>query len=193
MSITVFLLAILSAALINNVILTKFLGICPFLGVSNKLEGAIGMSGAVTFVLLISSIVTWLLYNFILVPLEITYMSTISFILIIAALVQLVELILKKYSVKLYELLGVYLPLITTNCVILGVANESVAGNYGFMQNLANALGSGIGFGLIIITFSAVRVKLDNKAVPAAFSGVPISLIVAAFMALAFSGLGGVL
>ncbi len=200
MSIYTFLAAIISAMLINNVVLMQFLGICPFLGVSKKIEASIGMSAAVAFVMLIATIVTWPLYTFVLIPLEITYLSTIAFILIIASLVQLVEMILKKHSVSLYKALGVYLPLITTNCAILGVANANVLipvenGNYfaTFGIVMATTIGAALGFGLVMFAFSAVRERLDSLDIPEAFKGVPISLVVAGCMSLAFIGLGGLL
>lgn len=200
MTIYTFLAAIISAMLINNVVLMQFLGICPFLGVSKKVEASIGMSAAVAFVMIIATIVTWPLYTFVLVPLGIEFLSTIAFILIIASLVQLVELVLKKHSPSLYKSLGVYLPLITTNCAILGVANSNVlitvegASNIAlFGLVLATTLGTALGFGLIMFAFSSIREHLDNSDIPAAFKGVPISLVVAGCMSLAFIGLGGLI
>lgn len=200
MSIYTFLAAIISSMLINNVVLMQFLGICPFLGVSKKVEASVGMSAAVAFVMMIATIVTWPLYTFVLVPYEIEFLSTIAFILIIASLVQLVEMILKKHSPSLYKSLGVYLPLITTNCAILGVANSNVlieidgASNLAvFGVVLATTLGTALGFGLIMFSFSSIRERLDNLDVPKAFQGVPISLIVAGCMSLAFIGLGGLI
>ena len=193
MTLPVFLTAIISAMLVNNIILSQFLGICPFLGVSKKMESSMGMSAAVAFVMLLASIVTWPLYHYVLIPNEIAFMSTITFILVIASLVQLVEMFLKKYSSSLYKSLGVYLPLITTNCAILGVANNNVALNYGFDVSMYTAIGSAAGFALVIIAFTAMREQLESKAIPDAFKGVPISLVVASFMALAFSGLAGLI
>lgn len=200
MTIYTFLAAIISAMLINNVVLMQFLGICPFLGVSKKIEASVGMSAAVAFVMLIATIVTWPLYTFVLVPLELEFLKTIVFILIIASLVQLVEMILKKHSPSLYKSLGVYLPLITTNCAILGVANSNVlievtgASNLAvFGLVLATTLGTALGFGLVMFSFSSIRERLDNLDIPEAFKGVPISLIVAGCMSLAFIGLGGLI
>lgn len=200
MTIYTFLAAIISAMLINNVVLMQFLGICPFLGVSKKIEASVGMSAAVAFVMLIATIVTWPLYTFILVPLEIEFLSTIAFILVIASLVQLVEMILKKHSPSLYKSLGVYLPLITTNCAILGVANSNVLIEVPGASQLAvfglviaTTLGTALGFGLIMFSFSSIRERLDNLDIPEAFKGVPISLVVAGCMSLAFIGLGGLI
>ncbi len=200
MSITVFFVAIISSMLINNVILMRFLGVCPFLGVSKKTESAVGMSVAVMFVMVIASIVTYLLYYYVLEPNGITYISTIAFILVIASLVQLVEMFIKKVSKKLYKSLGIYLPLITTNCAILGVAETNIASNYatdyGVLQGLfvasTAAFGTALGFGLIIFAFSSIRERLDGANVPEAWKGVPISLVIAGIMALAFLGLGGI-
>ncbi|MBL0701768.1 MAG: RnfABCDGE type electron transport complex subunit A [Spiroplasma sp.] len=193
MNLATLLAAIISAMLINNIILAQFLGICPFLGVSKKMEASVGMSAAVTFVMLLAALVTWPIYNFILVPAEIEFMATITFILIIASLVQLVEMFLKKYSSSLYKTLGVYLPLITTNCAILGVANNNVALQLKFGPSMATALGAALGFSLVIIAFTAMREKLEGKNIPVPFAGVPISLIIAAFMAIAFTGLAGLI
>jgi len=200
MSITVFFVAIISSMLINNVILLRFLGICPFLGVSKKTETAVGMSAAVMFVMVVASIVTYLLYYYVLEPNGITYISTIAFILIIASLVQLVEIFLKRVSKKLYKSLGIYLPLITTNCAILGVAEIIIANNYpsdyGVLQGLyvaaTTAFGTALGFALVIFAFSSIRERLDSADVPEAWKGAPISLVIAGIMALAFLGLGGI-
>ncbi len=180
-------------AFINNVVLMQFLGICPFLGVSKKIESSLGMSGAVAFVMVIASIVAWLIYNFILVPFQIEYLSTITFILVIASLVQFVELVIKKILPSLYKNLGVYLPLITTNCAILGVASSNIINNYNLFETILTALGSALGFGLVMFAFSAIREHLELANVPVAFKGVPISLVVAGMMALAFSGLSGLI
>lgn len=193
MTVTTFLAGLISAMLINNVILMQFLGICPFLGVSKKMESSIGMSAAVGFVMMLASIVTWLVYNYILLPAGIEFMETIAFILIIASLVQLVEMFLKKNSKALYQSLGVYLPLITTNCAILGIAQINISSELSFMMMIANALGSALGFALVIIAFTAIRERLDGKKVSVYFKGVPISLVVASFMSLAFMGLSGVI
>ncbi len=200
MTIYTFLAAIISAMLINNVILMQFLGICPFLGVSKKIESALGMSGAVAFVMIMATLVTWPIYKFVLVPLEIEFIQTIVFILVIASLVQLVELVLKKHSPNLYKTLGVYLPLITTNCAILGVAsanvlieapNGSTLAEFGLV--ISTTLGSALGFGIVMFAFSSIRERLDNSDLPESFKGVPASLVIAGCMSLAFFGLGGLI
>ena len=188
-----FLLGILNAMLINNVILSRFYGICPFLGVSKKPSSALGMGVAVIAVILLAAIITWPIYNFILVPAGIAFMDLITYILVIAALVQLIEMIIKKYSPSLYKALGVYLPLITTNCAVLGVAIGNTDQGLSFADSMANALGTGIGFALVIFIFSTIRVRLDSANVPKAFKGVPIALITAALMALAMLGLSGMI
>lgn len=188
-----FVLGILNAMLINNVILSRFYGICPFLGVSKKPSAALGMGVAVIAVIMLASIITWPIYNFILVPAKIAFMDLITYILVIAALVQLIEMIIKKYSPSLYKALGVYLPLITTNCAVLGVAIGNTDQGLSFADSMANALGTGIGFALVIFIFSTIRVRLDSANVPKAFKGVPIALITAALMALAMLGLSGMI
>jgi electron transport complex protein RnfA len=201
MSFTVFATAIISAMLINNVILMQFLGICPFLGVSKRSSSAIGMSAAVLFVMVIASAVTYALYDLVLYPYDIPYISTIAFILVIASLVQLVEMIIKKYSKPLYKSLGIYLPLITTNCAILGISEGNIANIWsetmpfwdGFFQAVSTAIGTGLGFGLIIFAFSSIREKMDGLNIPEGWKGVPISLLVAGIMSLAFIGLGGII
>lgn len=201
MSVTVLITAIISSMLINNVILMQFLGVCPFLGVSKKSSSAIGMSGAVLFVMVVASFVTYTLYDLVLYPYDIKYISTIAFILVIASLVQLVEMILKRYSKSLYKSLGIYLPLITTNCAILGVSEGNITGIWtesmpyfqGMITAVATALGTGLGFGLVIFAFSSIRERLDAANIPKAWKGVPISLVVAGIMSLAFFGLQGVI
>ncbi|MCF7926289.1 MAG: electron transport complex subunit RsxA [Candidatus Izimaplasma sp.] len=201
MSLTVFFTAIVSAMLINNVILMQFLGICPFLGVSKKSKSAIGMSGAVLFVMVIASFVTYTLYDLVLYEYNIPYISTIAFILVIASLVQFVEMVMKRYSQSLYKSLGIYLPLITTNCAILGVSEanitaiwgESVPYLDGVFQAVSTSIGTGLGFGLVIFAFSSIREKLEANNVPKAWKGVPVSLVVAGIMSLAFFGLTGII
>ena len=188
-----FLLAVASSMLIDNVILSRFYGICPFLGVSKKTSSALGMGAAVLFVLIIASAVCWPIYNFILVPAGIPFMDIIVYILVIASLVQLVEMVIKKFSTPLYKSLGVYLPLITTNCAILGVAQGNTDSGFTFVQSMANAIGTGLGFALVLFVFSCIRVRLDSANVPKAFKGVPIALITGALMALAFMGLSGLI
>jgi len=201
MSFTLFATAIISAMLINNVILMQFLGICPFLGVSKKSSAAIGMSAAVLFVMVIASAVTYTIYDLVLYEFGIPYISTIAFILVIASLVQFVEMFIKKTSKSLYKSLGIYLPLITTNCAILGVSEGNITNIWtetmpywdGLFIAVSTAVGTGLGFGLIIFAFSSIREKLESSNVPAAWKGVPISLVVAGIMSLAFLGLAGII
>lgn len=181
------------AFIVQNVILTQFLGICPFLGVSTKRSSALGMGVAVVFVILISSIVTWSLYHFVLVPFEMEYMRTIVFILVIAALVQMVELFLKKMSPSLYKALGIYLPLITTNCAVLGTAIININNNYDFVQMLVYSFFLPLGFLFVIYIFSFLREKINYAPVPKAFQGTPIALITAAILAMIFARFGGIL
>ncbi len=185
------LLILLSVVLVNNCILAQFLGICPFLGVSKKTDSAIGMGIAVTFVMVLATAATWpiqqLLNNF-----NIGYLQTVVFILVIASLVQLVELFLKRYIPALYKSLGVYLPLITTNCAVLGVTINNIDYNYTYVESLFNSFGTGIGFLLAMIIFSGMRSKLENNtSIPKAFQGIPITLVSASILALAFMGFGG--
>ena len=190
----------LAAILTENYILSKFLGICPFLGVSKKLNTAVGMSAAVTFVMLLATAVTYPLYTYVLEPNGLSYLETIVFILVIAALVQLVEIVLKRYIPSLYSALGIYLPLITTNCAVLGVTmlviektGDAVAGvTFGFGHAMINALGTGIGYLVAMVLFAGVREKLEDADVPKALQGLPITLIAAALVALSFVGFGGI-
>ena len=186
-----FILAIVSSMLIDNVVLSRFYGICPFLGVSKKVKSSLGMGLAVVFVILLATIICWPLYNYILVPAGIGFMDTVAYILVIASLVQLVGLFIKKYSPSLYKNLGIYLPLITTNCAVLGVAQSNTDQELKFLASLANGLGTSIGFLLIIVVFSCIRARLESANTPKAFKGLPIALIVAALMAMAFMGLQG--
>lgn len=181
----------LGAAIINNIILTRFLGMCPFLGVSKKVDSALGMGAAVTFVIFVSSIVTYALYQFVLDPAGLGYMDLITFILVIAAFVQLVEMIIKKFSPALYKALGIYLPLITTNCAVLGVALDNITNGYSWAEMLTYSLAVPVGFTLVLFIFSTIRERLDTAKTPKSFVGNPIALIVAGLMALAFSGLAG--
>ncbi len=189
----VFILAIINGMLIDNVILSRFYGICPFLGVSKKTNNAIGMGVAVTAVILISTMICWPLYTYVLVPAGLPFMDTIVYILVIASLVQITALLLKKYSPSLYNALGIYLPLITTNCAVLGVVQGNTDMAYTFVDSLANALGTGVGFLVIIVLFSYIRVHLDSMDIPKAMKGVPIALITASLMALAFLGFSGLI
>ena len=191
--IVAFLLGILNAMLINNVTLSRFYGICPFLGVSKKSSAALGMGAAVVIVILIASLICWPIYYFILVPAGIPFMDTITYILVIASLVQLLEMIIKKYSPSLYKTLGVYLPLITTNCAVLGVAQGNTDSVLDFGSSMANAIGTGLGFALVIFVFSTIRYRLDALNAPKAFKGIPIALATAAIMALAFLGFTGMI
>lgn len=196
-----YIIIIISAVFVNNILLSQFLGICPFLGVSNKVSTAVGMSGAVCFVMALSTLVTYLLQYYVLNPLNIGFMQTIVFILVIAALVQMVEIILKKISPSLYQALGIYLPLITTNCAVLGVAILVVTKEFTFggepaMLNMAEsvvyAVASALGFGLAMTLMAGIREQLELAKVPEAFRGVPIALIIAGIMAMAFMGFSGI-
>ena len=187
------LLIIVSSALVNNVVLSQFMGLCPFLGVSKTTDTAAGMGGAVIFVITLSSFVTSVIYKLILQPLDLTYLQTIVFILIIAALVQFVEMFLKKSMPSLYEALGVYLPLITTNCAVLGVALTNVQKSYNFVQSVVNGIGISVGFTIAIIMLAGVREKIEHNDVPYSFQGSPIVLITAGLMAIAFFGFSGLI
>ncbi len=186
-----FILAILTSMLIENVVLSRFYGICPFLGVSKKVKSSLGMGLAVVFVIVLATVICWPLYTYVLVPAGIAFMDTVAYILVIASLVQLVGLFIKKYSPSLYKTLGIYLPLITTNCAVLGVAQGNTDQGYGFWESLANGLGTSIGFLVIIVVFSCIRVRLESANTPKAFKGLPIALITAAIMAIALMGLQG--
>ena len=185
------LLILVSGIFVQNFILSKFLGICPFLGVSKKVETAAGMGTAVIFVITLSSAVAGVIYKFVLTPLNITYLQTIVFILVIAALVQFVEMFLKKYMVSLYNALGVYLPLITTNCAVLGVALTNVQKNYGILAGTVNGFATALGFTIAIIILAGIREKMAYNDVPESFRGMPIVLITAGLMAIAFCGFSG--
>ena len=191
MSITQILLFMVSCILTNNFIFSRFLGCCPFLGVSSKVETSVSMGLAVTFVMTIASLLCWLIYNLLLIPLNLTYMSTISFILVIAALVQFVEMFLKKSSPTLYSALGIYLPLITTNCAVLGVATLNMNNAYGLLQSVLNGTFSALGFLLAIVLMAGVRERLESSKIPACMKGFPITLVSAGLMAVAFMGFQG--
>ena len=180
-----------SMILVNNYVLVQFLGICPFLGVSKKLDSAVGMSAAVIFVMALATSVTWPIYTYLLEPNGMAYLQTIVFILIIAVLVQLVEIILKKFMPPLYKALGVYLPLITTNCAVLGVTMLNVDNKYGFWESVVNGVGAGVGFMLALVLFAGVRRKLESCDVPKAFQGLPITLVAASLVSLSFMGFAG--
>lgn len=182
----------IGAILVSNVILVQFLGICPFLGVSKKKSQAFGMGVAVIAVVFLSSMITYGVYKLVLVPLNITYMDNVIFILIIASLVQFVELLIKKYFKELYKDFGVYLPLITTNCIVLGVTLNNITYNYNFLEMCVYSLSVAVGYLLVIFIFSSIRQEMEKAPIPKAFKGVSIALIAAAFMAMAFSGFAGI-
>lgn len=187
------LLIAIGSALVNNVVLSQFLGLCPFLGVSKKVETSAGMGAAVIFVITLACIATNLIYSFVLVPLKLEYLQTIAFILVIAALVQFVEMFLKKNMVSLYESLGVYLPLITTNCAVLGVALTNVQKEYGFVKSVVNGIGISVGFTIAIVMLAGIREKIEHNDVPYNFQGSPIVLITSGLMAIAFFGFYGLI
>ena len=189
---TLILIAI-GSALVNNVVLSQFLGLCPFLGVSKKIKTASGMGAAVIFVITISSLLASVIYNFVLVPLNITYLNTIVFILVIAALVQFVEMVLKKVSPPLYQALGVYLPLITTNCAVLGVALTNVSKEYDILTSTVNGFATALGFTIAIIILAGIREKLEYNDIPESFKGMPTVLLTAGLMAIAFCGFAGII
>ena len=187
------IIILFSAIFVNNFVLSKFLGICPFLGVSKKLSSAVGMSVAVTAVMVVSSAVTWPIYTYLLKP-KYEYLQTLVFILVIASLVQIVEILLKKFVPPLYESLGIYLPIITTNCAVLGVALLNIQESYTFIESIVNALGAGLGFMLALVLFSGIREKLEkNDRIPKALRGLPIALIAASIVSVSFMGFSGVI
>ena len=187
------LLIAIGSALVNNVVLSQFLGLCPFLGVSKKVETAAGMGAAVLFVITIASAVTNLIYTFLLVPTDFTYLNTIVFILVIAALVQFVEMVLKKSMPALYESLGVFLPLITTNCAVLGTALTNVQNDYSFIASVVNGIGISLGFLIAIVILAGIREKMEYNNIPESFKGMPITLLTAGLMAIAFFGFSGLI
>ena len=189
---TKLIVILLSAVFVNNYVLSRFLGICPFLGVSKKLDSATGMSLAVIFVMLMATAATWPIQMFLLVPNHLEYLQTIVFILVIAALVQLVEIVLKRFVPSLHSSLGVYLPLITTNCAVLGVTILNIDSEYTFLEAMVNSLGSGLGFFLAMVMFSGVRSKIEGADIPESFKGLPVTLIAASITSLSFLGFGGV-
>ena len=190
-AITLFAIVI-GAIFVNNVVLSQFLGICPFLGVSSKVETSLGMGMAVTFVMALASVVTWLIQTYILVPFGIAYMQTITFILVIAALVQMVEIVLKKVSPALYQALGIFLPLITTNCAVLGVAIIAIQKNFDLLTGVIYAVAMAIGFALALVLLAGIRERLETEDTPEAMRGVPIALITAGLLAMAFMGFDNV-
>ena len=186
-----YLLLIVGAILVNNILLMKFLGNCPFLGCSQKMSTATGMSAAVVFVMTLAGIITWLIWTFMLVPLELEYLRTIAFILVIASLVQLVEIVLQKLSPGLYKALGIFLPLITTNCAVLGVAVINIDKEFDLLQTAVFSFASALGFGLALVLFAGLRERMAVSPVPRALQGTPIGLITAGLLALAFAGFAG--
>ncbi|MGI6606070.1 MAG: electron transport complex subunit RsxA [Peptococcia bacterium] len=187
------ILIIITAVFVNNIVLAQFLGCCPFLGVSKKLSSALGMGVAVTFVLTLASVITYIVQKFVLEQYGIEYLQTIAFILVIAALVQFVEMVIKKYSPDLYKALGVYLPLITTNCAVLGVAIINIQKTYGFMQTMVNGFANGLSFTVALILFAGIRERLEDADIPKSMQGMPIALVTAALMSIAFLGFTGLL
>ena len=187
-----YILIFIAAIFVNNIVLSQFLGICPFLGVSKKVNTSLGMSAAVAFVMRIATLVTWLLQQYVLTPLGLDFLQTLSFILVIAALVQMVEIILKKVSPPLYQALGVFLPLITTNCAVLGVAISVIQKDYSLLMSLDYAVASALGFGLALILFAGLREHLEFAAIPKGMKGISITLITASLLSLAFMGFSGV-
>lgn len=186
------LIILFSAILVENFVLNKFMGICSFLGVSQKMSSALGMSAAVTFVMVMATSLTYPVYKFLLVPFELEYLNVVAFILIIALFVQLVEIAMKRYMKPLYNALGVYLPLITTNCAVLGVTILNIDNQYNFLQSVINALGAGLGFTLALVIFAGVRERVDTADIPKAFKGIPATLIAASIVSLSFIGFGGI-
>ncbi len=184
---------LMSSVLVNNYVLSQFLGICPFLGVSKKLNQATGMGIAVTFVMLMATAVTWPIQTYVLNTMDLGYMQTIVFILVIAALVQFTEIFLKKYIPALHKSLGVYLPLITTNCAVLGVTINNMTDGFNFIESLVSSLGCGLGFLLAMVLFSGIRTRIDEANIPKSLRGLPVTLIAASFLSLAFFGFAGII
>ena len=188
---TSLIMIVVTAALVNNVVLSQFLGICSFLGVSRQMKASASLGGAVIFVITISSAVANLLYNYVLLPLDLDYLRTIVFILVIAALVQMVEMFLKKTSPAIYQALGIFLPLITTNCAVLGVALTNVQNDYSFVESVLSGFGAAVGYTIAIVLLAGIRGRIDEEAVPAPFRGAPIVMLCAALMSIAFMGFSG--
>lgn len=186
------IIILMSSVLVNNYVLNRFLGICPFLGVSKKLNQAVGMGFSVIFVMVVATAVTWPIQYYLLDSYELGYMQTIVFILVIAALVQFIEMALKKFIPSLHKSLGVYLPLITTNCAVLGVTIENIGEDFTFIESIVNSLGCGLGFLLAMVLFSGVRSKIDDSEIPESFKGLPATLIAASFVSMAFLGFAGI-
>lgn len=187
------IIIIMTNVLVNNYVLNRFLGVCPFLGVTKKTAQAAGMGYAVTFVMIVATAATWPIQKFLLMPNELGYMQTVVFILIIASLVQLVEIIFKKYFPALQSSLGIYLPLITTNCAVLGITIDNINNEFTFIESIASAFGAGLGFLLAMLLFSGVRSRIANENIPESFKGLPITLIAASIVSLSFFGFGGII
>ena len=188
-----YLSIMLTVMIVSNYVLAQFLGICPFLGVSKKLDSAVGMSLAVTFVMVLATVATWPIQHLLLDPLGIGYLQTVVFILVIAALVQLVELVLKKYIPSLYQSLGIYLPLITTNCAVLGVTVNNIENSYNFTESLCNSFGAGMGFLIAMVLFAGVRGKMEDSDIPEGLKGIPVTLMAASILSVSFMGFSGVI
>ncbi len=186
-----YIILIISAIFVNNIVLAQFLGVCPFLGVSNKVSTSAGMSMAVTFVMVIATMVTYLIYTYVLIPLGLQFMQTVAYILVIAALVQMVEIILKKISQPLYQALGIFLPLITTNCAVLGVALLVIKKDFNLTEGIVYSAATAIGFGLAIVILAGIREQLELANIPSGMKGAPIALVTAGILALAFMGFAG--
>lgn len=186
-----YFLLLLTTALVNNVVLVKFLGLCPFMGVSNKLDSALGMGFATTFVLTLAAVASWLIEHYILTPLDLGFLRILTFILVIAAVVQFTEMVVRKMSPALYQVLGIFLPLITTNCAVLGVALLNIQEQHSFIESLLYGFGSALGFTLVMVVFAGLRERLALMQVPSTFSGAPIGFIVASLLSLAFMGFSG--
>jgi electron transport complex protein RnfA len=186
-----YLMIILGTALVNNVVLVKFLGLCPFMGVSNKLDSALGMGLATTFVLTLAAVASWLLERFVLGPFDLGFLRILTFILVIAAVVQFTEMVVRKISPTLYQVLGIFLPLITTNCAVLGVALLNIQEEHGFLESVVYGFGSAMGFTLVMVMFAGMRERLALLQVPATFSGTPIAFVTAGLLSLAFMGFAG--
>lgn len=188
-----YLLLFVGTVLVNNFVLVKFLGLCPFMGVSKKLEAAMGMGLATTFVMTLASICAWLIDTWILIPLDLVYLRTLAFILVIAVVVQFTEMVVRKTSPALYRLLGIFLPLITTNCAVLGITMNNISDGFGFAESMVSSLGCGLGFFLAMVIFSGVRSKVEEAEPPESFQGLPITLVSAAIVSLSFLGFSGVI
>lgn len=192
MDVKALIIILMSSVLVDNYVLNRFLGICPFLGVSKKVNQSVGMGAAVIFVMLVATAVTWPIQTFILNPLNMGYMQTIAFILIIATLVQFIEIFLKKVIPALHKSLGVYLPLITTNCAVLGVTINNITDGYNFLESMVSSLGVGLGFLLAMVLFSGMRSRIEESEVPGSFKGLPVTLVAASFISMAFFGFAGI-